>query len=46
MAGLQYAGEFVLDHAFINTSSGDRISIKSSVVEINIFEGIFKNKIL
>ena len=45
MAGLQYAGEFVLDHAFINTSSGDRVSIKSSVVEINIFEGIFKNNI-
>ena len=45
MAGLQYAGEFKLEQAFLTTSSGDFINIKGSINEINIFEDIFKNNI-
>ena len=45
MAGLQYAGEFKLEHAYLTTSSGDVINIKGSINEINIFEDIFKNNI-
>jgi len=45
MAGLQYAGEFTLDQAFITTSNGDVINLRGSITEINIFEDIFKNNI-
>ena len=43
--GIQYAGEFSLDQAFITTSNGDKINIKGSITEINLFEDIFKNNI-
>jgi len=43
--GIQYAGEFRLDQAFITTSNGDTINIRGSITEINIFEDIFKNNI-
>ena len=43
--GIQYAGEFSLDQAQIVTSNGDRINIRSSITEINLFEDIFKNNI-
>ena len=36
--GIQYAGEFRLDQAFITTSNGDTINIRGSITEINIFE--------
>ncbi len=41
--GIQYAGEFSLDQAFITTSNGDKINIRGSITQINLFEDIFKN---
>ncbi len=43
--GIQYAGEFSLDQAFITTSNGDKLNIRSSITQINLFEDIFKNNI-
>ena len=43
--GIQYAGEFSLDQAFITTSNGDKINIRGSITQINLFEDIFKNNI-
>lgn len=45
MAGLQYAGEFKLDHCLMISSAGQTLNLKSSVVEVNIFEDIFLNSL-
>jgi len=45
MAGIQYAGEFNIDQAFLTTSSGEKLNIRGAITEINIFEDIFKNNI-
>ncbi len=45
MAGIQYAGEFTLDTCELITSSGIRVNLLGSVVQVDIFEDIYKNSI-
>ncbi len=43
MAGIQYAGEFTLDKCDLITASGGKVDIKALVVEVNIFEDIYRS---
>jgi len=45
MSDLQYAGEFELNKLEILASSGIRISLLKSCLEINIYESIFSNSL-
>jgi|TARA_B110000914_G_C15482422_1_gene456356 hypothetical protein len=40
---IEFAGDYKLDHVFLHNHKGDVVDIKKVMVELNIFESIYKN---
>ena len=40
---IEFAGDYGLDHIFLHNHKGDVIDIKKMVIELNLFESIYKN---
>ena len=40
---IEFAGDYGLDHIFLHNHKGDKIDIKKVVIELNLFESIYKN---
>ena len=40
---IEFAGDYKLDHVFLHNHKGDVVDIKKEMVELNIFESIYKN---
>ena len=40
---IEFAGDYGLDHIFLHSHNGDKIDIKKVVIELNLFESIYKN---
>jgi len=40
---IDFAGDYKLDHVFLHNHKGDVVDIKKVMVELNIFESIYKN---
>ena len=40
---IEFAGDYALDSISIHTHFGERIDIKKVVIELNIYESIYKN---
>ena len=40
---IDFAGDYNLDHIFLHNHKGDKIDIKKVMIELNIFESIYKN---
>jgi len=45
MSKIQYAGEFKLEELKIISSSGNVVDLSKSVLQIDLYESIFKNSI-
>ena len=40
---IEFAGDYNLDHVFLHNHKGDKVDIKKVMIELNLFESIYKN---
>ena len=40
---IEFAGDYNLDHVFLHNHKGYKIDIKKVMIELNLFESIYKN---